>query len=89
LKKNGAIYAGNFLKGRAEGPGACVFADGSYYEGEMADNVAETTCGHFQNATFTIPMDFTSTIFTATAAKKDITTNSQRSSGPAKENSPL
>ena len=53
MKKNGAIYAGNFLKGRAEGPGACVFADGSYYEGEIVNNVAETTCGHFQNATFT------------------------------------
>ena len=42
---------GNFQKGSAEGPGLCVFADGSYYEGEMVNNVAETTCGHYQNAT--------------------------------------
>ena len=42
---------GSFQNGSAEGPGTCVFADGSYYEGEMANNVAETTCGHFRNAT--------------------------------------
>ena len=36
-----------------------------------------------------LPVDFTSTIFTATAAKKDTTTSSQDNSRPAKENSAL
>lgn len=32
--------------------GLCVFADGSYYEGEMANNAAETTAGHFHSPAF-------------------------------------
>jgi hypothetical protein len=27
----------------------CVFPDGSYYEGEMSDNMAESISGHFKN----------------------------------------
>jgi hypothetical protein len=48
-KKNGSIYVGYFKEGKAEGNGLCVFVDGSYYEGEMVNNLAECTNGHYKN----------------------------------------
>lgn len=45
------MYVGHFQEGRAEGQGLCIFPDGSYYQGEMSNNLAESTSGHFFSPT--------------------------------------
>lgn len=52
FKNGGGLYVGQFREGKAEGMGLFIFADGSYYEGPMLNNAAETTEGHFHSPTF-------------------------------------
>lgn len=51
-KKNGSVYVGHFRDGKAEGLGLFVFPDGSYYEGEMMDNIAESPKAYYKNNHF-------------------------------------
>ncbi len=37
-KSDGSLYIGEFQKGKAEGKGAYIFTDGSYYQGNFKDN---------------------------------------------------
>ena len=43
---------GHFKDGKAEGLGLFVFADGSHYEGEMMDNMAESPKAYYKNNNF-------------------------------------
>ena len=40
-KSTGDLFMGNFNKGKAQGKGAYVMKDGSYYLGEFQENKAE------------------------------------------------
>lgn len=45
--RNGSVFIGQFTSGVANGFGHYVFADGSYYDGDMVNNRAETNEGEF------------------------------------------
>jgi hypothetical protein len=44
-KPDGSIYIGHFDHGRAQGAGAYIFANGSYYNGAFERNHAKTLEG--------------------------------------------
>ena len=48
-KSNGSIYLGHFTDGRAQGRGAFVFPNGSFYKGDFSNNCAETKNGMFKS----------------------------------------
>lgn len=51
-KNDGSLYVGEFLKGKAEGKGAYIFADGSHYEGNFKDNEANDENGLYKAYNF-------------------------------------
>ena len=42
---DGAVYLGSYLDGLAEGLGICLYANGSFYEGQVALQAASAVCG--------------------------------------------
>lgn len=44
-KPNKSLYIGHFYHGKAQGKGAFIFADGSYYFGDFNKNCAESQNG--------------------------------------------
>jgi hypothetical protein len=69
-KKDGAVYIGHFALGKAEGEGLFIFTDGSYFEGEMKNNVAETSKGHFRNANIKYNGGFRNNVFHGAGVEK-------------------
>lgn len=62
-KENGAFFIGNFVSGKAQGPCFYVMKDGSYYRGEMKDNVAECEKGEFVSKDFEYTGGFRDNMF--------------------------
>ena len=46
-KGDGALFIGEFDKGKANGPARYIFKNGAYYDGQMVDNVAECSKGYY------------------------------------------
>lgn len=44
---NGSVFIGEFIDGKANGPGHYILNDGSYYQGMMVENIAECSHGIF------------------------------------------
>ena len=40
-KQNGAYFVGNFVNGKAQGSCCYIMPDGSYFQGDMNENMAD------------------------------------------------
>ena len=47
---NGAVFVGKFSNGRADGPAHYLLPDGSFYRGQVKNNVAEDIDGYYESA---------------------------------------
>lgn len=48
-KPDGGIYIGHFNFGKAQGKGAFIFKDGSFYQGEFFENCADDLKGTYKS----------------------------------------
>ena len=52
IYNNGSVFIGEFIDGKANGPGHYILPDGSYYHGTMVNNVAECSSAVFETQNF-------------------------------------
>lgn len=48
-KSDGSLYIGYFRKGKAEGRGVLIFANGSFYQGDFSNNKANSYQGYYES----------------------------------------
>ncbi len=53
IKRNGSTLIGKFSKGLAQGESFFIYHNGSYYKGNMVDNMANDTKGFFYSVDMT------------------------------------
>ncbi len=51
-KPDGSLFVGRFTKGKAEGQGLYILANGDYFQGILTDNKADCTNGKFVSSEY-------------------------------------
>ena len=57
-KNDGSVFLGYFNHGKALGNGIYILKDGSYFEGELVDNIADCLNGVYYCASYTYQGSF-------------------------------